>query len=110
MQSAMLAWQALADQLADNLLICGGKGHSTSFLVENVQQGDSLSGIRTDDKSEAEILYQVLRKNFSNNPEKVFLETPSTNCGSNAHETLCVVKQKALKHSLVILFRMPPCN
>lgn len=104
-QSVTLAGKALADQLAENLLICGGKGHSTSFLVENVQQDDSLSGIRTNDKSEAEILYQILRKYFSIDPEKVFLETTSTNCGSNAHEALRVVKQKALKHSLVILIQ-----
>ena len=103
-QSVTLAGKALADQLVENLLICGGKGHSTSFLVESVQQYDSLSGFLTD-KSEAEILYQILRENFSIDLEKVFLETTSTNCGSNAHEALRVVKQKALKHALVILIQ-----
>ena len=103
--SAMLAGKVLLNRLADNLLICGGKGHSTSFLVSNVQENVSLSNIQTNEKSESEILYQILRKNFSIDPEKVFLETASTNCGSNAREALRVVKQKALKHTLVILIQ-----
>jgi len=104
-QSAKLAGQAMMDQVADHLLICGGKGHSTSFLVQNVQREASLSYIQTNDKSEAEILYQILKKNFSIDTKKVFLETTSTNCGSNAHEALRVVQQQALKHSVVILIQ-----
>ncbi|MFP4462189.1 MAG: ElyC/SanA/YdcF family protein [Thermotogota bacterium] len=104
-QSAKLAGQTLVDQVADQLLICGRRGHSTSFLVENVQREASLSDIQTNDKSEAEILYQILMKNFSIDLKKVFLETTSTNCGSNAREALHIVKEKDLKHSLVMLIQ-----
>jgi len=102
-QSAFLAGQALIGQLTDKLLICGGKGHSTSFLISNVQQDVTHSNVQTDARSEAEILYQIMMNNFSIDPEKVFLETVSTNCGSNAHEALRVVKDQDLKHSMVIL-------
>lgn len=104
-QSTMLAGNAMMNDLAENLLICGGKGHSTSFLVSNIQQDAAFSDIQTNDKSEAEILCRVLKKNSSINPKKFFLETASTNCGSNAHEALRVVKENDLKHSLVILIQ-----
>ena len=102
-QSAMLAGQAMMNQIADKLLICGGKGHSTTYLVENIQNDPALSHIKSEDKSEAEILFKVLQKDFKFDSKKVFLETQSTNCGSNASEALKVVKRQLIKHSLVIL-------
>jgi len=104
-QSALLAGQAMMNQIADKLLICGGNGHSTTYLVENLQNDPALSDIKTEGKSEAEILLKVLQKDFTFDSKKVFLETQSTNCGSNASEALKVVKRQLLKHSLVILIQ-----
>ena len=79
--------------LAKMLVLCGGRGHSTSYMFNAIQThpvyhelAESVKGL-----SEAEMLWHMLHKYFDveriTTGCKILVEERSTNCGANAHET-----------------------
>lgn len=80
--------------IAKDLMVVGGLGHSTKYLIENVLKNNNYKGINTNNQSEADILSQIIEKRINIDRNKIIIENKSTNCGSNAHEALSVFKKK----------------
>ncbi|MFN6943324.1 MAG: ElyC/SanA/YdcF family protein [Cytophagaceae bacterium] len=105
--TAELAAQALKDGLGKHLMISGGIGHSTKYLIENIQKDERFKNLFVTGKSEAEILEQVILYHDKSLKNQLILEIESTNCGSNARESLLVLKEKDLAPESVILIQDP---
>lgn len=74
--------------LAKELMLVGGLGHSTKYLVENIQKYPKYQDIAVADRPEADILKDVIAEFLPSAAENLFIENQSTNCGSNAKEAL----------------------
>lgn len=72
--------------VAPRVLVVGGIGHSTQGLRDAVLQKPDLSGNAVLDRSEAEIINDILIDHFDVPQDVIALETLSTNCGANAIE------------------------
>ncbi|MEX2415521.1 MAG: ElyC/SanA/YdcF family protein [Paenibacillaceae bacterium] len=79
-----IAAKAIEAGLAKELMIIGGRGHSTSYLVEALQQSPSYKAIPTEHRSEAEILLEIAVRSAKLQRDDILLETESTHCGNNA--------------------------
>ena len=104
---AELGAKAYKRGLAKDIMIVGGIGHSTKYLIENILQDDKYNDINVNDKSEAEILSGVLARSENIDGSKIIIECKSTNCGSNAHEALNLVKEKGKIPKSIILIQDP---
>ncbi len=90
--TALIGAAAYERGLAEKLMIVGGIGHSTKYLIQNVQQDKRYEGIRTDGKPEADILKDIIIDSTNIREDEIIIENNSTNCGSNAVEALKVLK------------------
>ena len=104
---AELGAKAYASGLAKDIMIVGGVGHSTKYLVQNVLQDNKYKGINVNDKSEADILRQIIVTRENIEQDKIIIENKSTNCGSNAYESLKVLKEKGQIPESIILIQDP---
>lgn len=104
---AELGAKAYKSNLAKDIMIVGGIGHSTKYLIQNVLQDKEYKDIDVYDKSEADILQQiiVLRENIK--PDKIIIESKSTNCGSNASEALKILKDRGKIPKSIIVIQDP---
>jgi hypothetical protein len=103
--SSELATEAMVEFSSETLLISGGIGHSTRFLTENIRKNNKLRTLKTDGMSEAEMLSGLMLEKSVIPKEKITLEKKSTNCGSNAFESLKIVKEKHIKHDSVLIIQ-----
>jgi len=101
------AAKAYKSGLAKDIMIVGGIGHSTKYLVQNVLQDNKYKDIDVNDKSEAEILRQIIVRRENIEEEKIIIESKSTNCGSNAYEALNILKEKGKVPGSIILIQDP---
>ena len=104
---AELGAKAYKNNLAKDIMIVGGIGHSTKYLIENVLQDDKYKDIDVYDKSEADILKQIIALRENIKPDKIIIESESTNCGSNARESLKILKDKGKIPKSIILIQDP---
>ncbi len=105
--AAVLAAKAYRDGVTRRILISGGRGHSTSYLIENMthpRYRQWLDG--TGDRSEAEILAPILYHHGVPR-EDVLLETESIHCGDNAAQSLDVIRNTGIKADTVLLIQDP---
>ena len=104
---AEIGAKAYINNLAKDIMIVGGIGHSTKYLVRNVLQDDKYKDIDVYDKSEADILKQIIELGENIKPDKIIIEGKSTNCGSNASEALKILKDKGQIPKSIILIQDP---
>ncbi|MBU3113645.1 YdcF family protein [Clostridium lacusfryxellense] len=104
---AELGAKAYKSNLAKDIMIVGGIGHSTKYLIQNVLQDDNYKDIDVYDKSEADILRQIIVLKENIEPDKIIIESKSTNCGSNASEALKILKDKGQIPKSIILIQDP---
>jgi len=104
---AELGAKAYKNGLAKDIMIVGGIGHSTKYLIQNVLHDNNYKDIDTNDKSEADILRQIIVRKENIEQEKITIENKSTNCGSNAHEALKILKDKSQIPKSIILIQDP---
>jgi len=105
--TALLAAGLYHRGLARRILISGGRGHSTAFLVENMvhpRYSQYLDNAR--DRSEAEILAPILYRQGVPR-EDVLLETGSIHCGDNAAKSLETVDRMEIESDTVLLIQDP---
>lgn len=104
---AELGAKAYKNGLAKEIMLVGGIGHSTKYLIENVIKDSMYKDINVIDRSEADILSQIIvaRENIKQN--KIIIESKSTNCGSNAYEALKLLKEKEQIPESIILMQDP---
>lgn len=85
-------------ELAKTLVICGGIGHSTTFLYDAVTKNPKYAFLHSKIMGlpEARVLEVILDNCFGvraqQNGCKILIEDKSTNCGANAIETRKVLK------------------
>ena len=103
-ERAALSYQA---GLTKKILVCGGKGHSTPFLYENVKKHPLYSIIRTDDQSEAELFKRILTDFYKIPKDDLLIEKESTNCGANAQEAYQLLKGKGILPKNILLMQDP---
>lgn len=94
-------------KLAKEIMIVGGIGHSTKYLVENIVKSSKYIDIDTDNRAEADILRDILIKYEDIKEEDIIIENKSTNCGSNAHEALKVIKKNKRVPKTALLLQDP---
>jgi uncharacterized SAM-binding protein YcdF (DUF218 family) len=114
------AVDALKAGLAPVLLISGGVGHSTGLLVDAIEShpvfgggvvATSSSTLNADGtgagpRAEAEMFRDVALL-LGAPPEQVLVECVSTNCGSNASESLALLRRLGLSHRRLLLLQDP---
>jgi uncharacterized SAM-binding protein YcdF (DUF218 family) len=105
--TAELAAEVMKNGVAEKLMIVGGIGHSTSYLVQNINNHPVYKDIKTEDRAEADIFKDILVNYLGVDDKKIIIENKSTNCGSNAKEALKVIKELSLSIKSVILIQDP---
>ena len=90
-------------------MIVGGIGHSTKYLINNVLKDNKYKdiNININDKSEAEILSEIIATTENIKQNKIILENKSTNCGSNAYESFKLLKDRDQIPKSIILIQDP---
>jgi uncharacterized SAM-binding protein YcdF (DUF218 family) len=101
------AAHAFKSGLAKSFMIAGGTGHSTKYLIDTVNNHKEYQGIDVDGKSEAEILKEIIVREGSIYPDEVIIETKSLNCGSNANESLKILKEMKKVPASILLCQDP---
>ena len=104
---ARLGAKAYKSGLAKDIMIVGGIGHSTKYLIENVKQDNKYKDLEVVNKSEAEILTDIIVKTENIKLDKIIIESKSTNCGSNAYEALNILRIKDKIPKSIILIQDP---
>ena len=107
LKSIQVASKALAMGMSKKIVVSGGLGHSTSFLVKNVKARADLKDIHTDNRPEADILADILVQRFGVNASTLIVENVSTNCGANAWETKRVLHTMGIELNSAILIQDP---
>jgi hypothetical protein len=102
-----VAADALGSGAVKSLLISGGIGHSTPELYANVRRRQEWADMRLEGRPESEVLGEILVERYGIPPEKISLETVSTNCGGNAWESKRVLEELGLKPRAVVLVQDP---
>ncbi|HEY5561444.1 MAG TPA: YdcF family protein [Clostridiaceae bacterium] len=98
---------AFKNDLATEIMIVGGIGHSTELLRKKIAEHPIYWDINIKDRTEADILKDILIKHFALREEDILIENTSTNCGSNAIEALKLLKTKGSSPRSIILIQDP---
>jgi uncharacterized SAM-binding protein YcdF (DUF218 family) len=104
--SAEVAADLFRSGKAKRLMVAGGIGHSTHWLRKNVSSDPRCEEVQTRDRTEADILLDVLTV-FGVEPGEVLIENRSTNCGANAVEALKVLDACKLNPRTIGLIQDP---
>jgi uncharacterized SAM-binding protein YcdF (DUF218 family) len=91
--------------IAKKILVCGGIGHSTPLLWNNIES--YFPAIRCDGRAEAEVYRDLLIKHFGVPSEAIIVENESTNCGDNAVKARVVLEREKFEGTRVILIQDP---
>jgi len=101
------AASAYRDGLAKELLISGGIGHSTQYLIENIRRHPVYCFVPTEGLSEAEMLAEIMVQYLNVPPTVIRLETQSTNCGGNAEESYRKLSESGSAPRSLLLLQDP---
>ena len=104
---AEIGARAYKSGLANDIMIVGGIGHSTEYLIRNVLENNKYKNIEVTDKSEADILKQIIVEGENIQQDKIITESKSTNCGENASEALNILNGKHKVPKSIILIQDP---
>ena len=106
--TAECAFKAYKGGLANTLLISGGIGHSTKYLVDNIKNHRKYSIIQTENRTEADILGEIAIRFFEISEESLLVENKSTNCGTNASESMRLLEEVMDLTSQTIILMQDP--
>jgi uncharacterized SAM-binding protein YcdF (DUF218 family) len=107
--TAVLAAEAYKKGLARRILVSGGRGHSTPYLIENIQKtqySGLLAGVNIQTTPEAPLLTRILCDNGVPDAA-VMIEAESVHCGDNAVKSLHAVGQAGMVVDTVLLIQDP---
>lgn len=102
-----IAAKAFQNKLAKELMVVGGIGHSTELLRRNVENSAKYKDVNCNDKAEAEIIKEILSRYYKIDEKNIITENKSTNCGSNAYESLKLIQSEGKEVKSVILIQDP---
>jgi hypothetical protein len=83
-----VAAQAFRDGVAHRILVTGGIGHSTPYLVDAVSAHPVWHDVPTAGRPEAAVIAEILRRHLDVPTEALTTEVEATNCGENAEHSL----------------------
>ncbi|WP_413727557.1 YdcF family protein [Sodalis sp. RH19] len=89
------------------LVISGGIGHSTSFLIAAVAQHPRYQAIETAARPEAAILHEIACRFWELPGKQVVMETASRNSGENAGFTRALLEERGCTPQDIILIQDP---
>ncbi|GFZ30682.1 hypothetical protein CSC2_12080 [Clostridium zeae] len=95
------------DGIADKIMVVGGIGHSTSYLINNVKNNNKYQAIETKDKAEAEIICEILINVYGISENDIIIENQSTNCGDNAYKAFDMLRELNIEAGSIILLQDP---
>lgn len=101
------ALAAYENNLCDKILINGGIGHSTQILRDEIRKDSSFDFIEVENKSEADIFFDIMTKVYSINPNKIIVENQSTNCGDNAKKAIDLLSELNISYNSLLLIQDP---
>ncbi|MDF2987099.1 MAG: hypothetical protein K0R50_2609 [Eubacterium sp.] len=104
---AELGAGAFKTGLARELMLVGGIGHSTKYLVTNVLNNSNYRDIEVENRPEADILKDVISRNTDIDPDSIIIENRSANCGANAVEALRTLKAVNKVPGSIIIIQDP---
>lgn len=106
LEAGIRAWKK---GLAEYLVFCGGVGHATELLRENIQNHRIWRSVikEPEKKSEAEIFGELAEKYFQVPREKILLDTISRNTGENAKNGWKCISHVLQKAQNIILLQDP---
>ncbi|MGK0467186.1 YdcF family protein [Clostridium sp.] len=104
---AEIGARAYKNGLSKDIMIVGGIGHSTKYLIRNVLENNKYKNIEVNDKSEADILRRIIVAGENIQQDKIITESKSTNCGENASKALNILKEKHKVPKSIILIQDP---
>ena len=105
--TAERAFAAMQAGFARRLLIAGGHGHATPFLERSLRGDRRYSAVVPDGRSEAELLGEVATRFWQIAPDRMMLETASSNCGENARFALRTLQAHRVQAETLILVQDP---
>jgi uncharacterized SAM-binding protein YcdF (DUF218 family) len=105
--TAEIAANAFKNGVSKKFMIVGGKGHSTEYLRNNIKNHPKYENIETSNRAEADILKDIIVNHMEIDEKNIIVENKSTNCGSNAYESLNVMKKFDKKPKTIILIQDP---
>lgn len=102
-----VAASAMHAGVANKLVISGGIGHSTPYLVDALRAHATYRSIATEGRSEARMLADLLRDHCGIPDSVLMLEEHSANCGENAVFTRRLLDERGLDVRSLLLVQDP---
>jgi uncharacterized SAM-binding protein YcdF (DUF218 family) len=102
-----VAATALHAGLADRLLVSGGLGHSTPWLVRAVRAEPAYDDVSPAGRPEAAVIAEILRRHHGVPDGVVMTEEASTNCGENAAFSVDLLRRDPSPPTSLLLVQDP---
>ncbi len=93
--------------LAKRLMVVGGQGHSTQNLRDHIAAHPRYGAVRTENRSEADMLCDILVHGFGLDRDEILVERESTNCGNNASLAFQVIRHSRFQPDLAVIVMDP---
>lgn len=93
--------------LAKQIMVVGGKGHTTDQLRNGFKNHPVYCSVPTDDRAEADMVGDLLTMHLGISADKILIENLSTNCGKNAEYALDVARKAGAIPASAILVQDP---
>jgi len=98
-----VAARAFHDGVVPSILVTGGIGHSTPYLLHAVARHPSYGDIATADRPEAAVIADLLRQHLGVPHETITVEEHATNCGENAELSLRILAGRPDVRSVLLV-------
>jgi hypothetical protein len=103
LEAVELAARAVHDGVAGHVLVTGGIGHSTPYLVAAVRGHATYGDVAARGRPEAAVLADVLVRHLDVPAAAVTTEVESRHCGENAELSLRVLTERGGRPSVLLV-------
>jgi len=98
-----LAAEAFHHGVVGSILVTGGVGHSTPYLVAAVQGHSSYADVATEGRPEAAVIAEILQRHLGVPASRVRTEDQAANCGQNAELSLQLLASRPATASVLLV-------
>lgn len=100
--SVEVAARCFHEGVAGRILVTGGVGHSTPYLMEALRRSPRYAGTPAVPRPEAQVFADLLRRHFDVPGHALTVEAESTNCGQNAEFSVRLLAQSTATRVLLL--------
>jgi uncharacterized SAM-binding protein YcdF (DUF218 family) len=93
--------------VAGHVLVSGGVGHSTPYLLEALRHHPAYDDVPTAARSESAVIAEILRRHHGVPGSAIQLDERSTNCGENAAYSVEILRRDTPTPRTVLLLQDP---